>query len=155
MEPWKDKVFWIILLVVILAYIAQSLITNYSGKITDRWDFRGVPTQPWLYITVWSILHGFLVWIGYQAYQISQKYFLLFLTLLALNIVWVLSLYYYNAVEFGFFVLLAELAILLFFLIDGWLKFDKVSWAFIFIYMIWIVAATYFNIRLWWNRDQV
>ena len=153
--PYRDGVLWGIFAYVLVVFLLQWLVIGRTGPIQDRFNFTGVPTNRWLYTAVWLVLYGFLVWVGYQCFRVSDLYFGLFIILVALNLFWVIGMYYFGSLAFTLLILMAELGIIIYLLTDGWEKLDRVAWAFLVVYGAWITLATYFQLRLWWNTHYV
>ena len=151
-EPWKDGLLWGLVAFVLVAYLIQGYIVRISQNITTRYNFDGILRNPWVYSIVWLILSGFLAWIIYQSWFVSQLYFVLSMALVFLNILWIVSLYYFGMIEVAALILMIKLVIVLYLLIDGWNKLERVAWSLLVVYGVWIVIANYFNIRLYYNN---
>ena len=151
------KFNWKRLLVCLIVPLATGgLATIFSGGMSGQQIANQPPLSPpgWMFPVVWTILY---LLIGYASYRILesgadpasiQKALRLYGAQLALNFLWPILFFGFDAYLFAFLVLIG-LWVLIFLTIRAFSKIDETAGNLLLPYLLWVTFAGYLNLGVY------
>lgn len=151
------KIHWKKLIVCfIIPLAAGGLATLFSGGMSSYRIINQPPLSPpgWVFPIVWTILYLLM---GYASYRIltsdadqnqTQKSLRLYGAQLALNFLWPIIFFGFNAYLLAFLVLIS-LWVLIFLTLRAFSKLDETAGNLLLPYLLWVTFAGYLNLGVY------
>ena len=147
---FKDGVFWGIAAFVVVVYFLQWWVMNHGAAKVHY----SACSMHWMVSLFAFVLYAFLTWVGYNCFKISSIYFALFFILVALDLMALLASYAMHAHEMATFLRVAQLAICLYLLVDGYGKFDTAAYVILAVYTAWNLFNMYYVYQKWLSHHN-
>lgn len=107
---FKDKLFWIVFIFVVLGAILATLFTFSGTKSTWYSKLNKAPWNPpsWVFSVVWTLIYILTIFVGYLGISYTQNisFTVLFIIAMLVNIAWCAAFFFFQSIEVGMFLLL-------------------------------------------------
>ena len=153
----KVRKLWLAVCIAIplLVGALASALTRQSMQSFAMLEKPPFAPPAWLFPVVWTILYvlmgisSYLIWTAEADKQKKENALMLYWYQLAVNFLWPTFFFNLEWYLFSFFWILllwvlVFLMILRFYKIDKWAAYLNIP------YLIWLVAAAYLNLGIWW-----
>ncbi len=153
----KVRKLWLVVCIAIplLVGALASALTRQSMQSFAMLEKPPFAPPAWLFPVVWTILYvlmgisSYLIWTAEADKQKKENALMLYWYQLAVNFLWPTFFFNLEWYLFSFFwilllLVLVFLMILRFYKIDKWAAYLNIP------YLIWLVAAAYLNLGIWW-----
>ena len=153
----KVRKLWLAVCIAIplLVGALASALTRQSMQSFATLEKPPFAPPAWLFPVVWTILYvlmgisSYLIWTAEADKQKKENALMLYWYQLAVNFLWPTFFFNLEWYLFSFFWILllwvlVFLMILRFYKIDKWAAYLNIP------YLIWLVAAAYLNLGIWW-----